>query len=304
MSARRPARAAFGWRVCGLWLATLVFCQGIFDATADELQRELQRGEYLTRAAGCISCHTDSKSDGKPFAGGLPLETPFGTYYSPNITADPTTGIGGWSDADFLAALKRGVRPDGAHYFPVFPYPSYTRMRDKDALDIKAYLFSRPMVSQTNRAHDVWPPFSWRWPMLFWKWLFFDEGDFTPDKAQDRQWNRGAYLVHALAHCGECHTPRNFAGGLNRSMWMAGTKVGPGGDPVPNITTDLASGLGWTDTQLSFFLKTGTKPGWDEAEGVMAEAIEDGYKYLTDADRDAITQYINNLPPIENHIGG
>jgi len=264
----------------------------------------VERGAYVTRAAGCVSCHTDKKGKGVPFAGGRALETPFGTFYSPNITPDKATGIGSWTDADFLAALKKGVAPDGSHYFPVFPYTSYTGMRDQDALAIKAYLFSLPPVAQENRDHDVTPPFGWRWPMRFWNLLFFDQGDFAADTAEDDEWNRGAYLATALAHCSECHTPRNFVGALDRSLWMAGTEDGPEGDAVPNVTPAPATGIGWSVDQLTFFLKSGTKPDWEIAEGVMGEAVEDGYKFLTDADRRAIARYINTLPAIENHIGG
>jgi mono/diheme cytochrome c family protein len=286
--------------VVGVLLVSLAIA---FSPTSAAVQpNSIQRGAYLVRAAGCVSCHTDSKNQGQAFAGGRGLKTPFGTYYAPNITPDVETGIGSWSDGDFLAAVKRGLRPDGSHYFPVFPYTTYTRMRDGDALAIKAYLFSLTPVRKQVREHDVWPPFSWRWPLLFWKWLYFDEGDFVPDANQDDEWNRGAYLVQALAHCGECHTPRNLAGALDREYWMAGTKDGPDGDPAPNLTPDLASGLDWSDEQLSFFLKTGTKPDWEKAEGAMAEAIEDGYKYLTGPDRQAITRYINTLPAIVNHV--
>jgi mono/diheme cytochrome c family protein len=261
------------------------------------------RGAYLTRAAGCMSCHTDKQGNGAPFAGGRAVKTPFGVYYSPNITADAATGIGSWSDEDFLAAVKKGLRPDGAHYFPVFPYTSYTLMRAEDVLSIKAYLFALPAVSRRNREHEVSAPFGWRWPMRFWKLLFFDEAEFVRDNEQGETWNRGAYLVNALAHCGECHTPRNFADALDRALWMAGNKDGPEGDPAPNITAAPNTGLGWPLDQLSFFLKTGTKPDWETAEGVMKEAVEDGYKHLTDADRDAIAHYINALPAIENRVG-
>ena len=269
-------------------------------APADEL---LKRGAYLTRAAGCMGCHTDRKDNGAPYAGGRALKTPFGTFYSPNITADKETGIGAWSDDDFLAAVKRGIRPDGSHYFPVFPYTSYTLMRAEDALAIKAYLFSLAPVARRNREHDVGPPFGWRWSMVAWKQLYFDQGAFAVDGKQDRQWNRGAYLVNALTHCGECHTPRNSAGAMDRTLWMAGAKKGPEDDAAPNITSAPNSGLGWPRDQLSFFLKTGTKPDWETAEGVMKEAIEDGYKHLTDADRDAIARYISDLPGIENRVG-
>ena len=264
----------------------------------------VQRGEYIVRAAGCISCHTDKKGKGEPFAGGRALKTPFGTFYSSNITPDKETGIGKWSDEDFLRALRKGVGPDGSRYFPVFPYTSYTLMRDQDALAIKAYLFSLPPVTRKNRDHGASPPFGWRWPMRIWQLLFFDEGEFVADRNQDDDWNRGAYLVTALAHCGECHTPRNIAGALDRDLWMAGTEDGPEGDAVPNITPAHATGNDWSVDQLAFFLKTGTKPDWESADGVMGEAVADSYKYLTDKDIRAIARYINTLPAIENYIGG
>ncbi len=265
---------------------------------------EAERGAYLARAAGCISCHTDKKGKGEAYAGGRALKTPFGTYYSPNITPDKAAGIGSWSDADFLRAVKQGVRPDGSRYFPVFPYTSYTLMRDRDVLDIKAYLETLPPAARKNRDHDVSPPFAWRWPMRIWQALFFEAGVFKDEPGRDAEWNRGAYLVTALSHCGECHTPRNLAGALNRDMWMAGTEDGPEGDAAPNITTAFPSGLGWAVDELAFFLKSGTKPDWESAEGVMGEAVADGYKYLTDEDIRAMARYINELPAIDNHIGG
>ncbi len=283
-------------------LAPLIALCPLSPAAADA--DILRRGEYNVRAAGCISCHTDKKGKGEPFAGGRALKTPVGTFFSPNITSDKETGIGTWSDEDFLRALRKGVRPDGSHYFPIFPYTSYTLMREQDALAIKAYLFSLPPVTRRNRDHDVSRPFGWRWPMRFWQLLFFDEGEFVADDNQDDDWNRGAYLVTALAHCGECHTPRNIAGAVDRDLWMAGTEDGPEGDAAPNITPALATGIGWSVDQLTFFLKTGTKPDWETADGVMGEAVADGYKYLTDEDIRAIARYINTLPAIENHIGG
>ena len=214
------------------------------------------RGGYLVRAAGCMSCHTDKKAKGKLFAGGRGLKTPFGTYYSPNITPDAETGIGKWTDDDFLRALRRGINPRGEHYFPVFPYTTYTKLRDDDALAIKAYLFSLKPVTRKNRAHDVWPPFGWRWTIGPWKGLYFQEGDFKSEPNQDAAWNRGAYLVEALAHCGECHTPRNIVGAMDRTMWMAGAEDGPEGEVAANITPDVETGIGdWSVDQIAFFLR-------------------------------------------------
>src|SRR5215510_8708313 len=163
---------------------------------------QLERGAYLFIAADCQACHTDVKNKGAVLAGGRALKTLFGTFYSPNITPDPETGIGNWSDEEFLRALRDGVRPDGANYFPVFPYPSYTRITDADARAIKAYLSSLPAVPQVNRPHDVSFPFSWRLLQNIWKLLFFSPGPFQPAPEHSEAYNRGAYLVTALAHCG------------------------------------------------------------------------------------------------------
>jgi mono/diheme cytochrome c family protein len=259
------------------------------------------RGAYLVQAGGCVSCHT--VPGGTPFAGGRALATPFGTFYSPNITPDRQTGIGRWSDADFLRALREGVRPDGANYFPVFPYPSFTRITDEDALAIKAYLFSLPPVEQPNRQHDVSFPFSWRFLQNAWKLLFFEPGPFRSDPGQTQTHNRGAYLVTALAHCGECHTPRNFLGAPNRDRELSGTQDGPNGRPVPNITPDPATGIGgWERSELAELLKTRSAPDGSEVKGAMREAIQDGLKHLNAADLDAIAEYVLSQKPIVHEV--
>ena len=144
-----------------------------------------ERGAYLFAVAGCGGCHTDDAHHGAPLAGGTPIDTPFGTFFGPNISADPTYGIGTWSDADFIRALREGLRPDGGHLFPAFPYPSFTFMSDQDMLDLKAYIFSQPPVAQPSKEHDVWFPFSWRWLQTFWRWMNFTEGPFVPDPAMN-----------------------------------------------------------------------------------------------------------------------
>jgi mono/diheme cytochrome c family protein len=261
----------------------------------------VERGEYLMRAGGCFSCHT--APGGERLAGGRALATPFGTFYSPNITPDPETGIGRWTDAQFLRALRDGVRPDGANYFPVFPYPSFTGISDSDALAIKAYLFSVPAVHQSNRPHDVGFPFSRRFLQTAWKWLFFAPGPFHPEPERSVAYNRGAYLVTALAHCGECHTPRNILGAVRLSMRLAGTPDGPDGQLVPNITPDQATGIGkWEKEDVVELLRTGTTPEQGKVKGAMRETIQDGLKYLTDADLDAIADYLFAQPPIVHEV--
>ena len=259
------------------------------------------RGEYLLRAGGCVSCHT--AAGGLKLAGGRALATPFGTFYSPNITPDPETGIGRWTDAQFLRALREGVRPDGANYFAVFPYPSFTGITDSDALAIKAYLFSVPAVRQDNRPHNVIFPFSWRVLQTGWKLLFFTPGPFQPAPERSAAYNRGAYLVTSLAHCGECHTPRNFLGALRSGQWLAGTPDGPDGQLVPNITPDPGTGIGrWQKEDVVELLKTGTTPEQSKVKGAMKETIEDGLKYLSDGDLEAIADYLFAQPSIVHDV--
>ncbi len=269
---------------------------------ADDL---VARGEYLTRAGGCFSCHTDVEHGGPELAGGRALATPFGTFYSPNITPDRETGIGAWTGDVFRRALRHGVRPDGANYFPVFPYPSFTGITDDDLRAIYAYLQARPAVHRPNRAHEVAFPFSWRLLQAGWKLLFFADGPFTPDPKRSDAQNRGAYLVSALGHCAECHTPRNRLGALQRAHGLSGNPDGPDGARVPNITPDRATGIGdWTHDDITELLKTGLTPEQAKVKGAMREAVEDGLKYLTDADRDAIATYLLSLPPVKNEVRG
>ena len=295
----RQRRNALRLQCAGILVAGLAMGLSPSLAAADE--DAVKRGAYLVRAGGCVSCHT--AKDGETFAGGRPIKTPFGTFYSPNITPHSETGIGGWSDNDFAQAMREGVRPDGAHYFPAFPYTSYTRMNRADALAIKAYLFSLPPAARANRDHDVGFPFSWRLVQAGWKLLFFDAGELVPNPAKSEEWNRGAYLVEALAHCGECHTPRNAFGALDRAMWLAGTIDGPDGEFVPNITPDKETGIGeWSEGDIVQLFKIGFKPNFNDVQGSMGEAVEDGLKHLTNADLKAIAVYLLALPPTHNPI--
>jgi mono/diheme cytochrome c family protein len=282
-------------------IVALALVIGVLAARGGAADDSIARGEYLTRIGGCFSCHTDAANGGAPLAGGRALATPFGTFYSPNITRDRETGIGDWTDAQFRRALRDGVRPDGANYFPVFPYPSFTNITDDDLAAMRAYLLSRPPVRRPNRPHDVAFPFSWRALQSGWKLLFFTPGPFEPAHGVGNQ--RGAYLVTALAHCGECHTPRNRLGAMSRSRFLAGTPDGPDGQLVPNITPDRKTGIGdWTKDDLVELLATGTTPEQSKVKGAMREALQDGLKYLTDADREAIANYLLALPPIANSV--
>ncbi len=261
------------------------------------------RGKYLFDAAGCAACHTDKKGKGAPLAGGRKLKTPFGVFTSPNITPDPQHGIGKWSDGDFIRAMRLGIAPDGRHYFPVFPYPSYTGLTDADILDIKAYLFTRPPVARPNEPHGAAPPFGWRFMVPVWKALYFTPGPFRPDKARSAEWNRGAYLVRALSHCGECHTPRNILGGPKAGMTLAGTGKGPEGGIVPNITPDKETGIGrWSDADIKDLFKLGMLPDGDFVGGPMGEVVDETTSRLKDADLKAVILYLRSLKPVRHRV--
>ena len=263
---------------------------------------DAMRGEYVFATAGCASCHTAPK-DGAFLAGGREFETDFGTFISPNITPDAETGIGGWSDEDFMRAMREGVSPDGGHYYPVFPYTSYTRMSDADVLDLKAYLDTVPAVSNAVPDHDLSFPFNIRLAMFGWKLLFFDEGRFEPDPAESESWNRGAYLVTGPGHCGECHSPRNILGVVDTSEALSGNRNGPEGDSVPNITPG-PGGIGdWGEDDIIGALEIGLLPDGDFMGGAMADVIEDNTGKLTGDDLQAIITYLLSLPPLASNDG-
>ena len=261
-------------------------------------QDQVQRGAYLFTAAGCAGCHTDAKHDGAPLAGGRALATPFGTFYGPNITPDRQTGIGQWSLADFHRALREGKGKDGEFLFPVFPFTTFTGMSDADIADLYAYLMAQKPVAQPDKPHEVRFPFGIRQGLLGWRILFFREGPLEPVPGKDAAWNRGRYLVEAVAHCQECHTPRNFLGGLERDHAFAGNPHGPDGQEAPNITSDPATGIGkWKLDEIVDLLKTGQTPDGDFVGSGMGEVVK-GTGELTDADRQAIAVYVKSLPPL------
>ena len=259
-------------------------------------QGDARRGAYLAKAAGCAGCHTEATKDAVPYAGGRELKTPFGTFYGPNITPHAGAGIGRWSEADFLRALRSGVRPDGAHYFPAFPYPSFTRIADADARDLWAYLRSLPPHGRASRPHDLSFPFSLRFLVGFWKWLYFSPGPFVADAGRTPALNRGAYLVGALGHCGECHTPRTALGGPRRDRLLAGAAKGPEGKGVANLTP--AKLKKWDDNELREFLLGGITPDGDVAAETMGEVIRITTSQLTPEDLAAVIAYLGALPAL------
>lgn len=267
--------------------------------SADTTEEQLTRGEYLVHAAGCITCHSDPSDKIPPFAGGRELETPFGTFYPPNITPDAETGIGNWTDSEFLTAFWDGLSPRQQDYYPAFPYTSYSGINAEDLLAIKAYLFSLDPVNQPNRQHVLPWYLSERGLIGPWKTLFFRGGRYEPDPQRSDEWNRGAYLVRHLAHCGECHTPRNFLGASRKGQELTGGGPGAYGDSAPNITPDPEHGIGdWSKRDLDFLLEFGMLPNGDFAGDSMSDVIEDNTSHLTPEDRRAIAVYIQSLPPL------
>jgi mono/diheme cytochrome c family protein len=277
--------------VYALLLAFLIATCGA-DAWA---QADAKRGQYVAKAAGCVGCHTEAKEGAVPFAGGRALKTPFGTFFGPNITPERDAGIGRWTESDFFKAMRRGERPDGANYFPAFPYASFTRITDQDLRDLWAYLRTLPPSTRKNQPHDVSFPYGVRLLVTPWKWLFFTPGALPPDARLTAAAARGRYLVQALGHCGECHTPRNFLGGPKTDRFLAGGK-GPDGKNVPNLTpTRLKK---WSDSELKDFLTTGMYSDGDVPAEAMAEVIRNTTNQLTPQDLEALVAYLRAIPAL------
>ncbi len=266
---------------------------------------DIANGRTMFEIGGCASCHATPAEDADKvertkLGGGLPLHSPFGTFYVPNISPDPADGIGAWSEADFLNALTKGTSRRGRHLFPAFPYTSYAHMRIDDVRDLFAYLKTLPPVSGRARRHEIGFPFNIRRLVGFWKLLFFHGDAFTADPAQSAQWNRGAYLVNGPGHCAECHSPRNKLGAIIESQRFAGGPTPDGKGFVPNITSaglqHKDGDVSWSEKDIASFLANGMDPAGDFAGGAMAEVIRNTAE-LSAADREAIAAYIVTLPP-------
>jgi mono/diheme cytochrome c family protein len=242
------------------------------------------------KAGGCLGCHTEDKEGAAPYAGGRELKTPFGKFYGPNITPHPQHGIGRWTEADFVRAMRHGRRPDGANYFPAFPYTSFTKINDGDLRDLWAYLRSLPPNDKPNRAHNLRFPYGWRALVTPWKWLFFTPGPFVNLPGASETVNRGAYLVQALGHCGECHTPRNFLGAPKSGRFLAG------GKGMPNLTpTNLKK---WSDDELQELFRTGETPADGPVSNEMLEVVRNTTGQLSPSDLSAMIAYLRSLPPL------
>jgi mono/diheme cytochrome c family protein len=265
--------------------------------TLPAYQPDPANGLTTFNAGGCSSCHAvPNQPDRLKLGGGLAIPSPFGTFYAPNISPDPNDGIGRWSEASFVTALLKGTSPAGTHYFPAFPYTSYQHAKLADVRDLFAYLKTLAPVAGRVRDHDVPFPFNIRRDIGVWKFLFMDNKPFVADTAHSAQWNRGAYLVNGLGHCAECHSPRNFLGGIVSAQRFAGGPNPEGEGWVPNITQKGLSD--WSAKDIEYFLESGQTPDGDSAGGSMVRVIKN-ISQLSPQDRAAIADYIKSLPPVD-----
>jgi mono/diheme cytochrome c family protein len=286
------AAAAIG----GFWLLTAPERYAAVDLPAHA--PDVANGERLFWIGGCGSCHAaaDAKGDDKRLlVGGLRLETPFGTFHVPNISPDPDAGIGGWTAVEFVQAMRLGVSPDGRHYYPAFPYTAYARMPIEDLLDLKAFLDTLPAVASEPGAHDLAFPYNLRRGVGLWKRLYLDSAWIADIDAADAPLARGRYLVEGPGHCGECHTPRDGLGGLERDQWLAGAPAPEGDGTIPNITPGPDGIGGWSAADLTYAFESGFKPDFDTLGGSMT-SVQDNLSHLPAEDLEAIAAYLLALP--------
>lgn len=260
----------------------------------DGLVADATAGETVFIASGCASCHAAPEAEGDAklvLAGGQRFPSDFGTFVAPNVSTHPEAGIGDWTLHDFASAVTRGVSPDGRHYYPAFPYASYVRMTDQDVADLWAYWQTLPADATPSQPHDVGVPFNIRRAVGVWKLLYLDE-TWVMETTDAPEVERGRYLVEALAHCGECHTPRTALGGMDRSAWLAGAPNPSGRGTIPSLTPD---DLTWGPTEIAYYLQSGFTPDYDSAGGHMVAVIENFAK-LPESDRTAVAAYLKALP--------
>lgn len=267
------------------------------DDTFADLTGDATRGETVFWAAGCASCHSAAGAEGEDrmiLAGGRAFETAFGTFHAPNISPSEA-GLAGWTVADLGNAMMRGVSPGRAHYYPAFPYTSYAKADPQDVADLHAFMMTLPASDTPNVAHDVGFPFNVRRILGGWKLLFFNDDWVLTETGEDDTLTRGRYLVEALGHCAECHTPRNALGGLDKARWLAG---GPSPDGRGNIPGINPAHLDWTEADIAAYLTSGFTPDFDSAGGEMAEVVQN-MAQLPEADIAAIVAYLKAVPATE-----
>ncbi|PRX35035.1 Cytochrome c, mono-and diheme variants [Meinhardsimonia xiamenensis] len=296
---RRLARALAILAVTGVaafWYLTAPRSEPVENLTG--LAGDAGRGALVFAAGGCASCHAAPGAEGAArleLGGGRRFASPFGTFVAPNISPDPEHGIGGWSVADLVNAMHHGTSPEGAHYYPAFPYTSYARVSLQDIADLHAYLLTLPPVARPSAPHEVGFPFNIRRLLGGWKLLFArHDGPVVKDVPPEAE--RGRYLVEGLGHCGECHTPRNALGGLDYSRWLGGAPNPTGKGRIPNITP---AALDWSEADIAYYLETGFTPDFDSAGGEMAEVVKNTAQ-LSPEDRASIAAYLKAVPPVRD----
>lgn len=301
---RKAAAALVLFAVVAAALASfLTAAEPLSAAGLPAHQPDIANGERMFYAGGCTSCHAAPEAKGEEklkLAGGLEIQTDFGTFRVPNISPDPETGIGGWSTLDFVNAVMRGVSPSGTHYYPAFPYPSYARMRVEDVIDLKAFMDTLPPVSNRVAGHDLRFPFNIRRGVGVWKLLYLSPAPVLTLADASEAVRRGQYLVEGLGHCGECHTSRDAMGGLKTSLWLAGAPNPEGKGAIPNITPG-PGGLDWSETEIVDAFKTGFKPDFDTLGGRMG-ATQENLAHLPDRDLEAIAAYLKAVPPLPDAV--
>ena len=280
----------------GSKFSIMLLALAAFTTTAQAQEKSsdiIARGEYLARAGDCTACHT--AAEGRLFAGARPMPTPFGTIYTSNITPDPETGIGKWSADDFYRTMHNGRFPDGGLIYPAMPFASYTKVTRADSDAIFAYLRSIPPVNQKNKPHELRFPYDNRQLILGWRTLFFNEGEFKPDPKKSAEWNRGAYLVEGLGHCGMCHSPINALGGTSQSDAFKGGLIPMQNWYAPSLTSNREAGLGdWSIKDITDLLQTGVSMR-GVVYGPMAEVVHNSLQYLNDEDTKAMAVYLKGI---------
>ncbi len=261
-----------------------------------ELTGDVARGAYLARASGCIACHTNPDG-GAPLAGGVALDTPFGTLYSPNLTTDVDEGIGGWTIDQFAVAVRQGVSPDGEPYYPAFTYPFYADFTDQEIADLWAAFQTVPAVDAASKVPDMAFPFNQRDTLKLWRALYQYDPATEPDAGKSDSWNRGKWLVEGATHCAACHTTRNLLGGRKvATAKFGGSDMLPGGGKAPAIDTATLVARGWDAGNLAYALKTGITPSGDAFGNAMGEVVLHGTQYLAPADLEAMADYLMDQP--------
>lgn len=287
----------------GFWILTIP--ESIAESDLPNHTPDIANGERIFHAGGCTSCHAQPGTKGEEklkLVGGLELKSDFGTFRAPNISPDPEAGIGGWTTAQFVTAMMKGTSPDGRHYYPAFPYTSYTRMRVEDVIDLKAYMDTLPPVKSSVPGHDLSFPFTVSRGIGLWKLLFLSPAPVLALPADaSEEVRRGQYLVEGPGHCGECHTPRNAIGGLDKARWLSGAKNPDGEGTIPNITPHPDGIESWSADDIVNALETGFMPDYDSFGGSMV-AVQENMALLPAEDRVAIAAYLKVVPPLPDSI--